>query len=193
MSFDREYFERFYQVQPVHGAADIDRLCRGITGFIEFVGAPLDSVLDAGAGTGMARDWFRANRPQAALRSADISDYACATYGHEKRDLSVWREETQFDLILCYGVLAYLDDDACGAAIDNLAHMSRGFLYLNLPTSEDVFFGTVDESKSDLDGMQLRPVGFYRERLLRHYVEAGLGLFYQRAAPLRLRALERCG
>jgi Methyltransferase domain len=196
MPFDRDYFERFYQSAEtrVYGPEQIDPLCRGLTGFIEFVGAPLASVLDAGAGTGMVRDWFRAHRPGARLRSVDVSEYACNAFGHEQRDLASWCEpETKFDLIVCYGVLAYLGDDECGKAIDNLAAMSSGFLYLNLATSEDLFFGTVADSSGDLDGMNLRPADFYRERLLAHYVQVGMGLFYHREAPLRLRALERCG
>jgi trans-aconitate methyltransferase len=192
MSFDREYFDRFYNTQAtaVYGAEEIDRLCRGITGFVELVQAPLDTILDAGAGTGLVRDWFRAHRPQAKVRSVDVSEYACATYGHERRDLATWCEDTKFDLILCNGVLAYLDDEACGKAIDNLAQMSSSFLYVSVTTNEDLFFGTVGE-RSDHEGMVLRPAAFYRERLLAHYVEAGLGLFYRRSAPLRLRALER--
>jgi Methyltransferase domain len=193
MPFDRDYFERFYAGESrVYGPVEVDQLCRGLTGFIEFVGAPLQTVLDAGAGTGMVRDWFHAHGK--SVRSTDISEYACRTWGHEQRDLAAWCEpDSQFDLIVCYGVLAYLDDDACGKAVDNLAQMSSGFLYVNVTTNEDLFFGTVDEKSSDLDGMQLRPAAFYRERLLQHWVEAGLGLFYRRTAPLRLRSLERCG
>jgi hypothetical protein len=192
MPFDRDYFERFYGGESrVYGEEQIDQLCRGLTGFIEFVGAPLSTVLDAGAGTGMVRDWFRARG--VTVRSCDVSEYACKTYGHEQRDLATWCEAAQFDLIVCYGVLAYLDDESVGKAIDNLAQMSSGFLYVNVTTDEDVFFGTVDEAHSDLDGMQLRPASFYRERLGVHWVEAGLGLFYRRTAPLRLRSLERRG
>jgi predicted TPR repeat methyltransferase len=192
MPFDRDYFERFYAGEArVYGPEQIDQLCRGLSGFIEFVGAPFSTVLDAGAGTGMVRDWFRARGKQ--VRSVDVSEFACQTYGHEQRDLASWCEPVTFDLIVCYGVLAYLDDEPCKKAIDNLAAMSSGFLYVNVTTNEDLFFGTVDEAHSDLDGMQLRPKAFYLERLSQHWVAAGLGLFYRRTAPLRLRSLERCG
>jgi hypothetical protein len=193
--FDREYYQRLYGSPEtrVYGPDEIDRLCRGLSGFIEFVGAPLDRVLDAGAGTGLVRDWFRAHRPQAKLRSCDVSPFACETYGHEERDLARWREpEARFDLIVCYGVLAYLSDEDCAAAIENLGQMCAGFLYVNIVTDEDLDFGTVDVAASDLDNMQLRPTQFYLDHLKRHFVRAGLGLFYQRRAPLRLRSLELC-
>ena len=48
------------------------------------------AVLDVGAGTGLWGDWFRANRPDVAVRSVDVSEHACRTYGHEQRDIATW-------------------------------------------------------------------------------------------------------
>ena len=64
MGFDRRYYDRFYETKQtrVHGAAEIARLCTGVTAFLEWWNHPLGTVLDVGAGTGLWRDWFREHR-----------------------------------------------------------------------------------------------------------------------------------
>ena len=58
--------------------------------------------------------------------STDASPYACQQYGHKLRDIAVWRGRDRFDLVVCQGVLPYLSDAQCAAAIENLAAMCRG-------------------------------------------------------------------
>ena len=77
---------------------------------------------------------FARTCPAVRYRSVDVSEYACETYGHELRDISRWKAREKFDLLVCQGVLPYLDDEACGRAITNMAAMCRGFLYLEAIT-----------------------------------------------------------
>ena len=70
-------------------------------------------MLDVGAGTGSG-GLVRENLPEVRYRSVDVSEYACKTYGHEKRDIGRWRAREKFDLVVCQGVLPYLEDAACG-------------------------------------------------------------------------------
>ncbi len=59
-SFDAAYYRRFYRSAKtrVQGKKEVARLARGITFIIEWTGAPIETVLDVGAGTGLWRDWF---------------------------------------------------------------------------------------------------------------------------------------
>ena len=53
----------------------------------------------------------------------DVSPHACARWGHELRDVSRWRARERFDLIVCHGVLHYLDQNEDAA----LPHLEKSF------------------------------------------------------------------
>lgn len=189
--FDAAYYARYYRGPGrVHGAREIAALARGVTGLAGWLGLDLRAVLDAGAGTGLWGRWFRRHRPGVKVRSVDVSAHACRAFGHERRDLSRWRARGRFDLVICHSVLQYLDDRAAARAIDNLGRMCRGLLYLEAPTVEDA--PILDLARTDTV-FHLRPVGWYRARLARHFVQVGAGLWASRRAPLRLWALEGPG
>jgi 2-polyprenyl-3-methyl-5-hydroxy-6-metoxy-1,4-benzoquinol methylase len=175
-SFDGAYFRRYYESRRsrVYGREQIADLARGVTGFVGWFGGNLTKVLDVGAGTGLWRDWFRENLPEARYRSVDVSEYACATYGHERRDISRWRTLQKFDLVVCQGVLPYLDDAACARAIANMAAMCRGFLYVEAITARDLR-EVVDRSRTDTS-VHSRSATFYRQALGQHFERLGCGL-----------------
>ena len=176
--FDAAYFKRFYESRRsrVYGREQIDHLARGVTGFVQWFGGELESVLDLGAGTGHWRDWFKDNLPEVRYRSVDISAYACKTYGHERRDISKWRARERFDLLVCQGVLPYLDDEACDRALSNMAAMCKGFLYLEAITSRDLR-EVVDRTRTDTT-IKPRSARFYRRLLSRDFEGLGCGLYH---------------
>ncbi len=147
-------------------------------------------MLDVGSGPGLWRDWFRRHRPSTFYRSVDISSYACKVYGHERRDISRWRTRDRYDLVICHGVLHYLDDVRCEAAIENLAAMAGGFLYVEIPTAHDLRH-LLDSAQTDRD-VYARSAEWYRKRLRQHFVLLGCGLLYSRKGRLRFYDLERC-
>lgn len=188
--FDAGYYGRYYESARtrVHGPEEIARLCAAVTSLVDWWGHPLATVLDVGAGTGLWRDWFRANRPKVRYRSTEYSRYACERYGHERRDIRRWRAGETFDLVVCQGVLPYLDDDGAARAIENLAAMTGGFLYLEAITRRDIK-EIIDEAKTDA-AVHARPGGWYRARLKPHYVEVGCGLWCKRDAGVLFYELE---
>ena len=190
-AFDARYYGKYYgkATTRVHGPKEIARLCTAITSMLDWWGVPIDAVLDVGAGVGMWRDWFSKNRPRAAYRSTEVSRYACAQYGHEQRDITKWRAPETFDLVVCQGVLPYLDDAGCAKAIDNLGAMTAGFLYLEAITKRDIR-EVIDDAKTDVK-VHGRTAGWYRSRLRVHYTEMGCGLWAKRAAPVLFYELER--
>lgn len=188
MSFDAGYYRRFYRDAPVHGRVRVGHLAAGVAGLMGWWGLPLRSVLDVGAGPGFWRDWFARERPAVRYRSVDVSRYACERYGHEHRDIAAWRPPGRYDLVVCQGVLQYLDDGAVGTALEHLAGATRGLLYLEVPTAADRD-GLLDHDRSDLD-CHWRTGRWYRRRVERHYVQVGAGLWSPRERPLAAYELE---
>ena len=190
IGFDADYFDRYYESEAsrVYGPAELARLAQGLLGMIRWFGGEVGSVLDVGAGAGFLRDWFRHNEPSVRYVAVDASPYACRRYGHEQRDIATWRAKERFDLVVCQGVLPYLDDAAASAALDNLATMSRGFLYLEAITTRDLR-EVCDRDKTDA-AVHPRPGAFYRKALSRHFVQVGCGLFYAKSGPLAFYELE---
>src|SRR6185369_15896328 len=190
---DAAFYDRYYESAEtrVHGKREIARLCRGVTGFVEWFGGELRSVLDVGAGAGLWRDWFAVHRKDARYLSTDVSEHACRRYGHQRRDIARWRGRARFDLVICHGVLPYLDDDDAERAIDNMAAMCRGFLYLEAVTARDLR-ERCDPAHTD-PTMRGRTAAWYRTRLRRHFTALGCGLHYVRGGPLGFYDLERAG
>ena len=191
LDFDAAYFRRFYESRRsrVYGSGEIEHLARGVTGFVHWFGGDLEKVLDVGAGTGLWKDWFALRMPHVRYRSLDVSAYACERYGHERRDISSWRGREKFDLIVCQGVLPYLDDQACQRAIANMAAMCRGFLYVEAITSRDLR-EVVDRSRTDVS-VKARPATFYRRLLGRHFGSLGCGLYHAKGGDKVFYDLER--
>jgi trans-aconitate methyltransferase len=187
--FDAAYYRRFYRDRPVHDARHIARLASGVTGLCGWWGVPVRRVLDVGAGTGLWRDWFARERPAVRYQSIDVSPYACERYGHECADISSWRPARPADLVICQGVLQYLDDRRCAAAIGNLAAATRSVLYLEVPTAADRD-EVIDPEATDLD-INWRSGAWYRRRLKEHFVELGCGLQAARNAGRHFYELER--
>lgn len=191
LPFDAAYFDRYYESKRtrVHGEREIARLARGVTEMIAWLGGSLDAVLDVGAGPGLWRDWFARHKKKTRYVSTDVSAYACEKYGHVLRDIARWRGRERFDLIVCQGVLPYLSDDDAARAIENIAAMSRGFLYLEAITARDLR-EVCDRDCTD-GAIRARTGAWYRARLKKHFTAVGCGLYYVNEGPLGFYELER--
>lgn len=189
--FDATYFQRFYESRAtrVYGKEQVAHLARGVCEMIGWFGGEVHRVLDVGAGTGLWRDWFKKNRPKVRYLSTDVSAYACAKYGHEQRDIARWRAREKFDLVVCQGVLPYLSDGDCLAAIENLAAMCRGFLYLEAITARDLK-EVCDGERTDVSGVRARTGAWYHKALSKRFDALGCGLFYVKDGPLVFYELE---
>jgi hypothetical protein len=190
-SFDARYFRRYYESRRsrVYGAEQVACLAQGVAGFVGWFGGEIEAILDVGAGIGLWKNWFATHRPEVKYVSIDVSDYACATYGHERRDITRWRSKRRFDLVVCQGVLPYLDDGACEKAIGNMAAMCRGFLYVEAITSRDMQ-DVCDRNRTDVH-VESRPATFYRRLLAQHFEPLGCGLHHVRGGDKVFYELER--
>jgi hypothetical protein len=188
--FDAAYYSRYY-LDPetrIYDRPRHARLVAGIVNLIEWLGGPLDTVLDVGAGVGWWGEWFRKHRRGVRYTSTEFEREICRRYGHRQADLRTLRLAATFDLVVCQGVLPYLDDAGAEAGIANLAKACAGFLYLEAITAEDAD-GAIDASRTDLR-VSLRPTAWYRQRLHAHFREIGFGLYVSRGHSLSLYGLE---
>lgn len=191
--FDAAYYARYYHGRGrVSSPREVAQLARAACCLAAYHRLSLERILDVGAGPGLWRDWFRRHLPDARYRSVDVSRHACARYGHERKDISRWRGRERFDLVICQGVLQYLDDEACERAIDNLGAMCRGLLFLEALTRRDLA-EVVDRTASDVD-VHLRTGAWYRARLAAAgFRQLGAGLWVSRRSGLPLFELEAAG
>jgi hypothetical protein len=188
-AFGAEYYRRFYGRSPVHTAASVSHLASATVHLAAWWGVRIRSVLDVGAGPGYWRDWFATEHPRVRYRSVDVSAYACERFGHEQRDITQWAPSSPFDLVVCQGVLQYLDRDGVGAAVNNLARATGSILYLEVPTLHDREH-VIDAASTDLD-CYWRSGAWYRTRLTEHFVQIGAGLWARRSAGIPFYELER--
>ncbi len=91
--------------------------------------------------------------------------------------------------MVCQGVLPYLDDEACVRAVENMAAMCRGFLYLEAVTSRDLR-EVCDRARTDVS-VRARPATFYRRILKRWFEPLGCGLHHVRGGDKVFYDLER--
>lgn len=180
--FDEAYFQRYYEDPStrVQGPEEVGRLARAVCALAAYWGLSIKNALDIGAGPGFWRDALYREIPEIKYTGIDVSPVACKKYGHTKHDISRWRSLRRFDLLICQGVLQYLDDEQASSALENIGAMASGLLYLEVLTRRDVQ-EVVDLEKSDTQ-VHLRSGSWYRERLHRDFVTLGCGLFCARRA-----------
>jgi hypothetical protein len=186
--FNAEYYQQFYVDAPVHDEQRIASLMGGIFGLASWWGIDIRSVLDIGAGLGLAGRWVKAERPDVKYRGVDVSRHACREHRHTYADISTWRPSRPSDLVLCISVLQYLDDDAFVSAVENLAAATHHLLYLELPTKRDRST-VIDPTRTDM-AVYWRSGTWYRRQLGTHFVAVGAGLWMRRGQGVPLYELE---
>jgi 2-polyprenyl-3-methyl-5-hydroxy-6-metoxy-1,4-benzoquinol methylase len=178
--FDAEFYRRFY-LDPrtrVTSAAEMNRRAQTIAALVRHLDIPVKRILDAGCGLGLMRKPLLRALPGSTYLGVEVSEHLCERYGWKHGSLPDFTAPGQFDLIVCYDVLQYLNDRDAAGAIANLARLSRGAFYFHAPTLED-WRRNADRSCSDGE-IHLRAAGWYRTRLARHFRYAGLGLHVRR-------------
>jgi SAM-dependent methyltransferase len=189
--FDAAYYDRFYRRRGtrVSDARETAKLGRFVCSYVDYLGLPVKNALDAGCGLGRWRTVVAEHYPRARYTGIEVSEYLCAELGWTHASIAEYRPRTRFDLVICQGVLQYLDDREASAALANLARLCRGALYLEALTAED-WRDACDQRATD-GAVHRRPAEFYRSRLARHFVPLGGGLFVHKDAGVVLYALER--
>ncbi len=189
-SFDAAYYRRYYQDPKtrIYDRARHAHLIEGVMGLLSWFGWPVQSVLDVGAGVGWWKDWLKKHRKDVRYLGTELEASTCRRYGHLQADVRELRLDETFDLVICHGVLPYVDDAGLPKAITNLAAACHGFLYLEAITKRDIA-GSVDATLTDTRVFH-RPASTYRRLLDRHFQQVGAGLWVKRDAGIVFYELE---
>ncbi len=188
--FDKAYFDRYYRNPKTRVVSQkaIERLVTFVAGYLKHLDLPVRRILDVGCGLGMWRGYLKVHFPKASYQGVEISDHACEEYGWTKGSVVDFKGRGAFDLVICQGVLQYLDDREAKKAISNLATLTRGALYLEALTTAD-WENNCDRQTTD-GNVHLRRGSWYRQQLSRYFLNCGGGLFLAPDAQAMLYELE---
>ena len=167
--YDRQYFDRWYRGRDrVHTHGEVRRKIMLAVATAEyFLGRPIKTVLDVGAGEGAWLTHLRPLRRKVSYLGVEPSDYAVEAFGATRNlrkgsfaRLATLRLGGPFDLVVCSDVLHYLSKREIGEGIGELARLTGGVAYIEVLTEEDSIIG-------DLHGLNRRPAAWYRRRFER--------------------------
>jgi trans-aconitate methyltransferase len=189
--FDADYYQRFYADAATRSVTgeEVRRQVAFVTAYLCHMQLPVRRILDLGCGLGLMREPLLAAFPAASYTGVEWSEHLCQRLGWQQGSVVDYRARSPFDLVVCHDVLQYLDHASARRAIDNLATLSRGALYLGVLTRED-WDRNCDRSRTD-EQVHLRRALWYRRKLAVHFRSAGGGVFLKHDAPVVLWELER--
>ena len=189
--FDEAYYQRYYfdkktsVVDPQHLA----RLGTFVCSYLQYLRVPVRRVLDVGCGVGLWREQLQRHFPDVHYHGVEYSDYLCQRYGWTHGSVVDFRSQEPYDLVICQGVLPYLNKADLQAALSNLGSLCRGALYLEAVTREDYEHGTLDEDLTDPRLLRHR-AQLYRRGLADHFRSLGGGLWLSHKAEVPMFELE---
>jgi len=190
MAFDQAYYQRYYfdPKTAVNSNREVRARATLIAAYVEHIGLPVGRILDMGCGTGGLKARLLKLLPRSTYTGVEVSEYLCKRYGWEQSSVEDYKSKTPFDLVVCYDVVQYLDDQAATRAINNLTRLCRGVLYFTALTRAD-WDENCDQRRTDRN-VNLRPGEWYRKRLRRGFREIGAGFWLRRGSPLTVWDLE---
>ncbi len=164
--YDRQYFDKWYRRRRVNTHAEVRRkVMLAVTTCEYFLRRPLVNVLDVGCGEGAWYPHLRAARRNVEYAGIDSSDYAIERFG-ESRNIrrgsfgELRKVRGKFDLVVCADVMHYLSNAEIRAGLPELVRLTAGLAFVEVLTEEDDIVG-------DLDEIQRRPAGWYRQQFSR--------------------------
>ncbi|HEX2830573.1 MAG TPA: class I SAM-dependent methyltransferase [Burkholderiales bacterium] len=173
--FDRSYYEKWYSDDDEDRVDIAEQAARFVLSYVDHMDSSIGTVLDLGCGVGLWKAALAKQSKRVRYTGVEYSSYLCERYGWERGSAVDYSPGRTFDLVVCQGVLQYLDDAQCERAIANLAKLSRRFLYLEVLTSGDAR-RVCDPEGTDFE-VHVRDARWYAARLKAHFVNLGGGLY----------------
>ncbi|MHC5063818.1 MAG: methyltransferase [Planctomycetota bacterium] len=192
-AFDKGYYDRFYRDPKtrVYSRKEVRILGEFVCAYLRHLGLEVRRVLDLGCGLGYWQQVIAKQFPRASYRGVEMSEYLCESMGWEQGSVVDYHCEQPSDLVICQGVLQYLNRPQAAAAIANLAELCGAALYLEALTSEDLR-QNCDPQRTDTK-VHLRTANWYRRQLEEHFLPVGGGLYIRRDSDIVLYELEKPG
>ena len=163
--YPKSYFDKWYRSeQRVHSSADRARTVRMVLALGDYMlGRSVRTVIDIGAGEGQWCLELRKLRPNIRYVGVDPSEYAVTRYGRSRSLVSGSLGQLpdkllrrRYDLVVCSGMLNYLEVAELKSGLATVANLARGVAFLELFTARD-------EVQGDVRGR--RNARFYRDLL----------------------------
>ncbi len=188
--FDKSYYDRYYRDPATRVATEesVQVLADFVCNYLIHIGQPIDYVIDLGCGLGFWQAAIRNHFPAATYLGVEYSEYLCKSHGWKQGSAVNFKSRQKADLVICQGVLQYLPDEDCEQAIENLAKLSRGALYLEALTKAD-WQENVDREVTD-GNVHLRSASWYRKRLAKNFSNCGGGVYLGANSPAAMFELE---
>ena len=193
--FGPEYYRRFYD-DPATRVADaegVSVLAGFVAAYLRDLDVDVRTILDVGCGHGHWRTAASSLWPRAKYHGVEFSTHLCERFGWTQGSVVDFDPKAafgreRFDLVVCQGVLQYLDDRGAARALQNLGRWCDDALYLEALTARD-WRENCDQKRTDGD-VHLRTGDWYRQRLHKRFRAAGGGVFVARRAPVAFFELE---
>ena len=192
--FDEAYYQRFYfdKKTSVVDPAHVERLGAFVCSYLKYLRVPVRRVLDVGCGIGLWREALAQHFPDASYHGVEFSEHLCGRFGWERGSVVDYRSAEPFDLVICQGVLPYLNPSDLKLALRNLGRLCRGALYVEAVTREDYERDIIDDELTDPRLFRHR-AELYRRGLSEGFTELGGGVWLSRQAEVPLFELECAG
>ena len=173
--FDERYYSKWYEADLDTRQYIADKAARFVLSYVEHMDADVSTVLDLGCGLGLWKKALAKHARRVKYTGVEWSSHLCSKLGWQQGDARTYSPGCTFDLVVCQAVLQYLPDSDCEAALANLARLSDRFLYLEVLTAGDAKEICAPDG-TDLE-VYVRDASWYGERLARHFVNLGGGLY----------------
>ncbi|MEX2227044.1 MAG: methyltransferase domain-containing protein [Dehalococcoidia bacterium] len=192
-NFDEAYYRRYYggAATKARDRRTQRRLASLVFAYLDHLEIPVRRVVDLGCGLGAWRRELAARYPTASYTGVEASEYPRRKYGWDDGTAATYRGRGRYDLVICQGVLQYVDDGEFRASIANIARLCRGAAFLEIPTVRD-WNENCDRSTSD-GQIYMRSGEWYRREIGRHFRSAGGGVWLPKDSDAVLYELEGAG
>ena len=179
-SFDAAYYRRFYLRAATRAMSqpETERRAAVIASIVAQLEFPVKRILDMGCGLGWFKQPLLKVFPKASYTGVEYSEYLCQEHGWQQGSVVDYQGRGQFDLVVCCDVMQYLDDRDATRAINNLARLCRGALFLHIPTQRD-WKTVMDPSGTDTH-VHVRAASWYQQRLRKHFQHIGNGVLVKK-------------
>ena len=182
VEFDQEYYRKLYdsRVAKNYIAKTLPAKVRSTADAFSYFGIRLRNAIDVGCGFGLWRDELAKIDKNIRYLGTENSQYLCDRLGWRKMSIADCKVTRKYDLVICQGVLDYLDDAEAEYAIERLSELTRGILYLEVLTCRD--WEQICRQDLTDNRCYMRSGEWYKNRISKFFLQCGRGAFLHRTA-----------
>ncbi len=181
--FDASYYRRFYMHAATRAMSkpETERRAVLIAALVAQLEIPVKRILDVGCGLGWFKKPLLKTFSKARYEGVEYSQYLCEKMGWQHGSVVDYVGHGQYDLVICCDVIQYLNNHDATTAINNLAQLCCGALFIHIPTQRD-WRTLMDPSGTDTK-VHVRSAQWYRRRLSQHFTHIGNGVLVKYEVP----------